>query len=152
MNSIKGFVSCPVVLRAAGVAAILLAVILLPAPSVCQTTATVDLDDSGKVDFNDFVVFAKAFGKQTGQEGYDASCDLDGSGKVDFPDFVVFARLFTETASIQPATYSISGLVTEYVHGLGDVFVTLRGEGETWKRSEDDGTYTFEGCRPVSIP
>ena len=147
MNSIKAFVLCPVVLRAAGVAAILLTVIVFPAPSPCQTTANVDLDDSGKVDFNDFVLFAKAFGKQTGQEGYDASCDLDGSGKVDFPDFVVFARLFSETASIQPATYSLSGLVTEYVHGLGDVLVTLRRENETWKRTEDDGTYTFEGLQ-----
>jgi formylglycine-generating enzyme required for sulfatase activity len=131
-------------LRTAGVTAILLTAILFPSPSICQTATGADIDASGEVDFADFVLFAQAIGKQTGQEGYDASCDLDGSGKVDFQDFVEFARLFTQTASLQPATYSVSGQVTEYMKGLGNVVVRLKGAHMASTQTGDDGTYAFE--------
>lgn len=65
-----------------------LAVFLLGAPLEAQTADTVDFDSSGFVDFEDFLLFAGAFG------GADSAFDLDSSGVVDFPDFLVFASHF----------------------------------------------------------
>lgn len=57
-----------------------------------QTTfpsaAVADFDDSGRVDFSDFLLFAGAFGSA------DPRFDLDDDGNVAFSDFVRFARLF----------------------------------------------------------
>lgn len=47
-----------------------------------------DFNRSGTVDFNDFLLFAGAFG------GTDPLYDLDGSGRVDFGDFLLFAASF----------------------------------------------------------
>ena len=47
-----------------------------------------DFDDSGRVDFSDFLLFAAAFGST------DPRFDLDGDGNVAFSDFVRFAFLF----------------------------------------------------------
>lgn len=56
-----------------------------------------DFDNSGRVDFPDFLVFAAAFGKSTGQSGFDVKFDLDNSGSVDFPDFLKFVTEFGKT-------------------------------------------------------
>ncbi len=57
-----------------------------------QTTfpsaAIADFDDSGRVDFSDFLLFAGAFGST------DPRFDLDDDGNVAFSDFVRFALLF----------------------------------------------------------
>ena len=79
-----------------------LAFVLAPDLLVTRSATNADYDGSGIVDFRDFVVFAQAFGRQTGQQGYSAACDFDGSGKVDFPDFVAFALLFGETVPTGP--------------------------------------------------
>lgn len=47
-----------------------------------------DFDGDGSVGFNDFLLFAGAFG------GVEAQYDLDGSGRVGFGDFLVFAGAF----------------------------------------------------------
>ncbi len=52
---------------------------------------TSDFDRNGKVDFQDFVIFAQGFG------GSDPLLDLNGNGRVDFPDFVIFAGQFGST-------------------------------------------------------
>ena len=51
-----------------------------------------DFNGSGKVDFDDFFIFADHFG------GTDPRCDLNGSGRVDFDDFFIFADHFGEEA------------------------------------------------------
>jgi hypothetical protein len=51
-----------------------------------------DFDRSGKVDFEDFFLFALAFG-QAGT-GENAPYDLDGDGKINFDDFFMFAQQF----------------------------------------------------------
>ncbi len=56
--------------------------------------ADVDFDDNGEVGFDDFVLFALAFGSS------ESRFDLDNSGLVDFIDFVMFTRLFAEVGSI----------------------------------------------------
>lgn len=52
-----------------------------------------DFDNSGKVDFVDFVGLAQAFGSN------DPLYDIDKSGTVDFTDFVTFAQSFGRSIS-----------------------------------------------------
>ena len=47
-----------------------------------------DFDTDGRVDFQDFLLFAEGFGS------VDLRFDLDHSGRVDFADFLAFARIF----------------------------------------------------------
>ena len=63
-------------------------------PPLDVEPAAADFDGSGKVDFQDFVLFARSFGSSQGDAGYDPRFDLDGSGRVNFSDFVTFARVF----------------------------------------------------------
>ena len=76
--------------------------LLLGSTDLCAQDSTVaasDFDGSGKVDFQDFVVFAGGFGRASTDAGFDARLDLDRSGKVDFQDFVLFARSFGKTVA-----------------------------------------------------
>ncbi len=58
---------------------------VLPAPALAG-----DFDGNGKVDFDDFFIFADHFG------GTDPLCDMNANGKVDFDDFFIFADHFGE--------------------------------------------------------
>jgi penicillin amidase len=60
-----------------------------------ETRQQSDFDGSGTVDFQDFVLFAAAFGKAEGEPGYQAIYDLDGDGRIALADFVVFAQAFS---------------------------------------------------------
>ena len=73
----------------------LLLIILLAVP--LSVLATPDFDESGAVDFTDFLIFVGAFGSREGQERYDAKYDLDGNGEIGFGDFLLFARDFGRT-------------------------------------------------------
>ena len=53
-----------------------------------------DFTGDGKVDFDDFFLFADAFGAKRDGAGYDPKFDLDGDGAVDFDDFFLFADDF----------------------------------------------------------
>ena len=53
-----------------------------------------DFNCDDKVDFDDFFLFAAAFGTNQGEVGFDAKFDLSNSGKVDFEDFFIFAAAF----------------------------------------------------------
>jgi hypothetical protein len=55
--------------------------------------ARTDVDGSGKVDFADFLSFARDFGSTN------VLLDFDGSGKVDFADFLIFTRSFGKSVS-----------------------------------------------------
>ena len=52
-----------------------------------------DFDESGEIDFSDFLLFAGAFG--TANEKF----DLDNSGSVDFPDFLIFVANFGKSVN-----------------------------------------------------
>ena len=52
-----------------------------------------DFDESGEIDFKDFLLFAGAFG--TANEKF----DLDNSGSVDFPDFLIFVANFGKSVN-----------------------------------------------------
>ena len=66
-----------------------------PFPPPPETLAA-DFDDSGKVDFADFFLFADAFGHPA--RGERAVYDLDGNGEVDLRDFFLFADQFNRSA------------------------------------------------------
>ena len=57
-----------------------------------------DFDESGVVNFTDFLLFVSAFGAREGQERYDAKYDLNGDGEIGFGDFLLFAGDFGRTA------------------------------------------------------
>ena len=61
-----------------------------------------DFDDSGRIDFTDFLAFAAVFGKQHGDADYNATMDLDASGAIDFSDFLGFATVFGNTCVSGP--------------------------------------------------
>ncbi|MSS70304.1 MAG: hypothetical protein EXS64_02320 [Candidatus Latescibacteria bacterium] len=55
-----------------------------------------DFDGSGAVNFDDFFMFAEAFGKPA--SGASAKFDLDGNGAINLDDFFVFADRFGKKA------------------------------------------------------
>ncbi len=57
-----------------------------------------DFDSSGRVDLEDFFLFADAFGTTDENLGWDPDFDLDASLIVDFDDFFLFADAFGSTA------------------------------------------------------
>ena len=69
---------------------------LLSQPLSLQAAAapSADFDESGVVDFTDFLLFVSAFGTREGQEKYDANYDLNGDGEIGFADFLIFASSF----------------------------------------------------------
>ena len=61
---------------------------LLPLIRSTPALEAVDFTGDGKLDFDDFIAFARGFG-----EG-DLKYDLDGDGKVGFSDFLAFAQAY----------------------------------------------------------
>lgn len=53
-----------------------------------------DFNGDHRVDFSDFLLFARGYGKSKGEVGYEARFDLNGDGTVGFQDFVLFARMY----------------------------------------------------------
>lgn len=53
-----------------------------------------DLTGDGMVNFSDFLLFAAAFGKSVGDEGYNPKADLNNDDAVNFADFLIFAQNF----------------------------------------------------------
>ena len=47
-----------------------------------------------KVDFQDFIAFARNFGSTSDTGSFDERYDLDGDGSVNFADFIAFAAAF----------------------------------------------------------
>ena len=63
-------------------------------PITVKAAPSPDFDGDGTVGFTDFIAFAAAFGKSSGDEDFDARFDLDGDGTVGFTDFIKFAAAF----------------------------------------------------------
>ncbi len=57
-----------------------------------------DFDGDGRVDLDDFFLFADGFGLASGQEGFNLLFDLDGDDVIDLDDFFMFAELFGSEA------------------------------------------------------
>ena len=91
---------------------ILIALLIQPVSAVPSP----DFDESGVVDFTDFLLFVSAFGTREGQERYDAKYDLNGDGEIGFGDFLLFASDFGRTAEFfqNAATYQQFVKAKEY--------------------------------------
>ncbi len=60
-----------------------------------STSRSADFDSNGKIEFEDFLLFANAYGKTVGEYAtVFAPFDLDLDGKVGFGDFLIFAQAF----------------------------------------------------------
>ncbi|HQN48775.1 MAG TPA: cohesin domain-containing protein, partial [Caldisericia bacterium] len=57
-----------------------------------------DINDDGKVDSEDLIIFALSFGTQIGDSNYNEKCDLNGDGKVDADDLLLLAQNFGTSA------------------------------------------------------
>ncbi len=73
--------------------------LLLPAyVHAAPTASDCDFNNSGKVDFADFIAFSQGYGTTQTQ------FDLNGDGAVNFRDFVIFAQFYGQTITIPPPT------------------------------------------------
>lgn len=81
-----------------------------------------DFDESGVVDFTDFLLFVGTFGSQEGQKMYEARYDLNGDGAIGFDDFLIFVSSFGKRT-----TGSVSDLQGESRFGVS----TLAKTGES---------------------
>lgn len=81
-----------------------------------------DFDGSGRVDFSDFLEFSAAFGKMSGQEGFDTKYDLDGSGIVDFGDFLIFSANFGKSTTEEETSTFL--YVSDFIRSRVDVVDT----------------------------
>ena len=68
-----------------------------------------DFDNNGVVDFDDFFLFANAFG------GDEARFDLDDNGRIDFEDFFLFAQDFGNTTVSSGSPPPRDSLVVETI-------------------------------------
>ena len=60
-----------------------------------STSRSADFDNNEKIDFEDFLLFANAYGKIVGEYAtVFAPFDLDLDGKVGFGDFLIFVQAF----------------------------------------------------------
>ncbi len=73
--------------------------LLLPAyVDAAPTASDCDFNNSGKVDFADFIAFSQGYGTTQPQ------FDLNGDGAVNFRDFIVFAQFYGQTVTPPPPT------------------------------------------------
>ena len=70
-----------------------------------------DPTPDGKVDFNDLMVFATAYGSETGDPNWNALCDICGylgdptpDGKVNFDDLMIFATNYGKVCPVHNLT------------------------------------------------
>ncbi len=63
-----------------------------------STIALSDFDSDGFVGFNDFLLFAQAFGTASSNSSFDGRFDLDGNGAIDYVDFLSFAQAFGQSS------------------------------------------------------
>ena len=79
-----------------------------------------DFNNSGVVDFPDFLLFVAGFGSRQGDEKYDDRFDLDGDGEIGFGDFVRFAENFGKTVTLNGGANPTAGDIKI----LGSLFIS----------------------------
>ena len=66
-----------------------------------------DVNGDGRVDCTDLALVRAAFGKSTGQPGYDARADMDRNGKIDVYDLAFVSRRLPPGTNCNAATPAI---------------------------------------------
>ncbi|MBS3156943.1 putative Ig domain-containing protein [Candidatus Woesearchaeota archaeon] len=99
-----------------------------------EPSKTADFNGDGRVDFDDFFLFADRFGSNINQ------FDLNNNGRVDYDDFFMFADGFGESVEQQP----IVGPTTADLNGDGvinfadfEIFVNEFGNGNNGDLNND---------------
>ena len=81
-----------------------------------ESAVASDFDGDGRVEFADFIAFAGAFGRSSGDEQFDAGFDLDGDDTVGFGDFVIFAGNFGKL--VGESNGAICGRTSQVRHAI----------------------------------
>ena len=134
-----------------------------------------DFDSSGRVDFADFVLFARVFGSEEGEGKYEGRYDLNSDGGIGFADFVAFANSFGEAFNRAPAFMSVPTFTLLVAEGtpagqpIGEPFPATDADGDTltyslWGADAEyfaidartgqiltKGTYDFEKKRGYAV-
>ncbi|MBI2172831.1 MAG: hypothetical protein HYT73_01305 [Candidatus Aenigmarchaeota archaeon] len=107
----------------------------------------VDYDRDGIVDFDDFFMFADAFGKRTGESGFNAKFDLDKDGVVDYTDFFAFADNFGKRRVVRTlgTARSCSGSTPSGTNLIKGSSWYSAGETSAW--TYDESATTSTECR-----
>ena len=71
----------------------------LDAPLALSDATKADFDGNGRVDFGDFLLFARGFGASAGSADYSPALDLSGDDRVNFADFLLFAGVYGQTVA-----------------------------------------------------
>jgi hypothetical protein len=66
-------------------------------PSLATTSG--DFNSDGKVDFEDLMIFALAYGSTPSDDNWNPSCDLLYDSVIDFEDLMLFAMNYGETSA-----------------------------------------------------
>jgi len=79
--------------------------------SATVVTELGDINWDGVIDYDDFIIFAGAYGSDEGDPNWDPNCDLDGDGHVGPDDFYRFAGNYGKTIEIftTPFTIALAG-------------------------------------------
>jgi hypothetical protein len=77
----------------------------------CGDICDGDFDQNGSAGVTDYGVLLNAFGKTTGQVGYNASADMDCNGAVGLTDYGAFLNEFGTTAGASGITNAGRSLV-----------------------------------------
>ena len=134
-----------------------------------------DFDGSGRVDFADFVLFARVFGSEDGEGKYEGRYDLNSDDGIGFADFVAFANSFGKALNRAPAFISVPTFTLSVAEGtpagqpIGEPFPATDANGDTltyslWGADAEHfaidarsgqiltkGTYDFEKKRGYAV-
>ena len=73
-------------------------ILLLPFKKTSVTAGSADFDSNGRVDLDDFFVFAASFGTDRDSPDFDLRFDMNSDGSIDFNDFFIFAEQFGQAS------------------------------------------------------
>ena len=117
---------------------ITLCFLLLPAyVHAAPTASDCDFNNSGKVDFADFIAFSQGYG--TTQNQY----DLNGDGAVNFRDFVIFAQFYGQTVTTTTPPPTTNAPVGIEVGMQAPDFTLRTSTGEEFNLREQRGKPVF---------
>lgn len=100
-----------------------------------------------KVDFNDFLALAGAFGSRDGDAKFDFRADLNNDRKIDFSDFLIFTQNFGRTAVDAPSIRLTKPVSRPGANSAAELTLGVAGEA----RMGEDLTLVADLAQAVSV-